>query len=208
MARRSDHSRDELYDLALAAAREIAEKEGLRGLTARRIAGEIGYSPGTLYNVFEDLDELIVHLNGRTLDALYEALKGIRLDDDPVIAVRALTEGYIRFVRDHPKLWSILFEHHLPNGQRLPDWHHEKILRLLALLERGLASLFPPGQEEKRHHSARVIWSSLHGMVSLEIGGKLVATESVEGMANSLVINYVAGLRFKAVHSTDPVVPS
>ncbi len=32
MARRSDHSREELYDMALEAARQIAEKEGLRGL--------------------------------------------------------------------------------------------------------------------------------------------------------------------------------
>ncbi len=208
MARRSDHTRDELYEMALAAAREIAAKEGLRGLTARRIAGEIGYSAGTLYNVFEDLDDLILHLNGSTLDALYEALKGIRLDDDPVIAVRALTEGYIRFVRDHPKLWSILFEHHLPDGQRHPDWHREKVLRLLALLERALAPLFSQGQEDRRHHSARVIWSSLHGMVSLEIGGKLVATESVERMADSLATFYVSGLRSRAVHSTDPIIPS
>ena len=47
MARRSDHSREELYDLALSAAREIAEAEGLRGLTARRIAEKIGYTPGS-----------------------------------------------------------------------------------------------------------------------------------------------------------------
>ncbi len=208
MARRSDHTRDELYEMALAAAREIAEKDGLRGLTARRIAREIGYSPGTLYNVFEDLDDLIVHLNGSTLDTLYEALENIGLDDDPAIAVRALTEGYIRFVRDHPKLWSILFEHHLPDGRLLPNWHHEKIMRLLALLERALAPLFSPGREDLRHHSARVIWSSLHGMVSLEIGGKLVATESVEGMADSLVTNFVAGLRNGPTRSTDPTIPS
>ena len=74
MARRNDHSREELYQLALGAARDIAEAEGLRGLTARRIAAEIGYSVGTLYNVFVNLDDLIIHLNGSTLDQLYKAL--------------------------------------------------------------------------------------------------------------------------------------
>ena len=44
--------------MAMAAAREIAEKEGLRGLTARRIAREIGYTVGTLYNLFDNLDDL------------------------------------------------------------------------------------------------------------------------------------------------------
>ena len=43
-------------------------------------------------------------------------------------------------------------------------------------------------------------------MVSLEIGGKLVATESVEAMAESLVANFVAGLRYGAALSTDPTI--
>ena len=47
MARRSDHSREELYDLALSAAREIAEAEGLRGLTARRVSNFLRNSPGS-----------------------------------------------------------------------------------------------------------------------------------------------------------------
>ena len=53
MARRSDHSREELYDLALESARVIAEIEGLRGLAARRIARDIGYTVGTIYNLFD-----------------------------------------------------------------------------------------------------------------------------------------------------------
>ncbi len=184
--------------MALEAAREIAEGEGLRGLAARRIARKIGYTVGTLYNLFDDLDDLIVHLNGRTLDALYDNFSKLRLADDPEIAVRALVEGYVGFTRDHPKLWSILFEHHIPDGKELPGWHDEKIARLLGLLEQALAPLFPPGQEAERHHSARVIWSSVHGICSLESAGKLVKTESVEALSESLVSNYLAGLRYEA----------
>jgi AcrR family transcriptional regulator len=202
MARRSDHSREELYAMALTAAREIAETEGLRGLTARRIAGRIGYSAGTLYNLFENLDELIVRLNGDTLDELYRAMAGERLDEKPEAALRTLAAGYIRFTREHSKLWSILFEHHLPEGQELPAWHHEKIQRLLGLVKGALAPLFPEGQEDQREHSARVLWSSLHGICSLESAGKLVVTESVEALADSLVTNYVAGLRYRSSPST------
>ena len=188
--------------MALAAARDIAEKEGLRGLKARRIARDIGYTIGTLYNLFEDLDDLIVHLNGRTLDALYEACASVESDDEPEAAARALAECYIRFTRDHPKLWNILFEHHLPDGRELPQWHREKIGRLLGLLERTLAPLFPPGQEAERHHSARVLWSSLHGICSLESTEKLVKTESVEAMSDTLISNYLAGLRSNLSRST------
>ena len=157
MGRRSDHSRDELYAMALKAARDIAEEEGLRGLTTRRIAQKIGYTVGTLYNVFENLDDLILHLNGTTLAPLHEVCSEVGLDDEPEVAVQALTECYIRFIREHPKRWSILFEHHLPDGRELPEWHNEKVGRLLGLLERALAPLFAPGQESERHQPARVL---------------------------------------------------
>ncbi len=195
MARRSDHSREELYDMALEAARQIAEKEGLRGLKARRIAREIGYTIGTLYNLFEDLDDLIIHLNGRTLDDLYQVFARVKLDGEPDAATRALAACYIQFTRSHPKLWNILFEHHLPDGRELPEWHNEKIGQLLDVVERALAPLFPAGQEVERHHCARVLWSSLHGICSLEGKDKLIKTETVEALSDSLISNYLAGLR-------------
>ncbi len=46
-----------------------------------------------------------------------------------------------------------------------------------------------------RHHSARVLWSSLHGICSLESAGKLVKTESVEVMSETLISIFLAGLR-------------
>ncbi|MEE8279445.1 MAG: TetR/AcrR family transcriptional regulator [Alphaproteobacteria bacterium] len=206
MARRSDHSRDELYEMALAAAREIAEAEGLRGLTARRVAAKIGYSAGTLYNLFENLDDLIVHLNGGTLDALYEALADARPDGEPEAALGAMARTYIGFTGAHPNLWNILFEHRLPEGQELPEGHHAKVRRLLGLLEGALAPLFPPGRERERLHSARVLWCGLHGICSLTSAG--ASPESATAMANSLVTNYVAGLRYGNARATGPLRPA
>ena len=195
MGRRSDHSREELYEMALSAAREIAGEFGLDGLTIRRIAGRIGYSHGTLYNLFDDLDELIIRLNGRTLDDLYEALAAVPGDSDPEAGLLALAQGYIAFTRANAKLWNLLFEHHLPGDRLLPDWHHQKIARLLGLMDGCLVPFFGPGREAERNHTARVIWSSLHGMCSLETGKKLIPGETSEAMATSLVKIYLAGLR-------------
>jgi AcrR family transcriptional regulator len=195
MGRRSDHSREELFELALTAAREIVQERGLDGLTIRRIAGKIGYSHGTLYNLFDDLDELILILNGRTLDALYDTLVAIPTYSDPEADLLALAPGYFAFTRENAKLWNLLFVHHLPDYQPLPDWHHQKVGRLLGLMDRCLAPLFGPGREAERLHTARVIWSSLHGICSLETQRKLIPGDSTEAMATSLVKNYLAGLR-------------
>ncbi len=196
MARRTDQSRDELRSMALAAARKIGESEGLRGLTARRVAGKVGCSVGTLYNLFDNLNDLIVQLKGTTLDALYETLAAALTAKKPEAALRDMAGVYIRFTRDHPKLWNILLEHSLPEGQNLPDWYHGKVKRLLGLVEEALAPLFTPRQEKQRFQAACVLWSGLHGICSLASTGTLgvVTSESVEAMADSLATNYVTGL--------------
>lgn len=194
MGRRSDHSREELYGLALDAAERVLEAEGPKNLTVRKVAGEIGYSHGTLYNIFADLDDLIIHLNGRTLDALYRALKDIPLDGESEAALKRLGGGYIAFTRRHRNRWSLLFGHHLPEGRELPQWHYDKVLRLLALVEAALSPLFPPGKETERVHSARVLWSALHGICSLEDDRKLAKHESVEALSGSLIAFYIGGL--------------
>lgn len=198
MGRRSDHSRDELRAMALAAAQKIAEDEGLRGLSARRITRDIGYTTGTFYSLFENFDDLVLHLNGTTLDSLYDACAAVVLNEEPEVALHQLADCYIGFTRAHAKRWNILFEHRLPDGEVQPDWYKEKILRLLALIETALAPLFPPGQEAERLHAARVLWSSLHGICSLEVVDKLVSTETVESLAYSLIENFLAGLRSNA----------
>ncbi len=194
MGRRSDHSREELHGLALEAAEAIVEADGLAGLTVRKVAGRIGYSHGTLYNLFADLDDLIVHLRGRTLDALDAALRGIPLDGGPEAALHRLAEGYIAFTRRHAARWSLLIEHHLPEGRELPEWHGEKVERLLSLPEAAFAPLFPEGREGERKHSAWVLWSALHGICSLEAGSKFGPHESVEVLTRTLIAVYVRGL--------------
>ena len=63
MARRKDHTREELTQLAIKAGRELVVEKGSAALTARNVAQAIGYTPGTLYNVFENIDALVAAIN-------------------------------------------------------------------------------------------------------------------------------------------------
>ena len=76
MARRSDHSREELRAMALKAGREIIMEQGVKNLTTRAVAKRMGYSPGTLYMLFENADDLKFAINVGTLVELRH-----RLDD-------------------------------------------------------------------------------------------------------------------------------
>jgi len=197
MARRSDHSRDELKALILDCARGIAEEEGLRGLTARRIAAKIGYAPGTIYNLFSNLDDLILQLRGETLDTLYDYLSSKVVNGEPEAILINIAQNYITFVSKHANLWGIMFEHKLPDSFKVPDWYHNKSLRLLKLGENAIATFFSPEQDEDRLHHAQILWASLHGICSVQIAGKLVKKESAELMVQSLITKYVEGLRYE-----------
>jgi len=194
MARRSDHTREELKRIALDAAHRITKQEGLRGLRARQIARDIGYTVGTLYNLFGDFDDLIVHMNGETLDALFETCAGAPSSNDPVRYLEALAERYLDFTHSHPKQWSAIFEHKLPFNRPQPEWFTEKIVKLMALEERALAPLFPDGNPEEVHHHARVLWTSLFGMALVESAGRLPEGETARSLVRSLIETYVAGL--------------
>ena len=179
------------------AERLLAER-GLAGLTARRLAKAIGYTPGTLYNLFENLDGLILEVNAATLERLRGQVEAIAArETDPEAALLAMARAYIADVRTHPGLWSTLFEHRMPEGQALPDWYQAEIARAFAPLESVLEPLFEAEDSAARRRSARVLWSSLHGMTSLFHSGKLgnVTDQSAEDMAEDLIHNYLQGLR-------------
>lgn len=193
MARRSDHAPEELKRLALMAARSIASEEGLRGLTVRRVADSIGYAPGTLYNLFANLDDLIVQINGATLDALAIVLLEAAGGELPARPDR-LVEAYFDFVESHPRLWSMLFEHRLPEGVDLPDWYRPKLAALIALVADALGPLMPDKTEDARAAATVTMWAGLHGISTLAVSSKLtlVAETSPRHLGHLLVQRMLA----------------
>lgn len=197
MARRSDHSRQELYEMVMDTARTIVEQDGLRNLTARNIAAAIGYSPGTLYNLFENLDELIIHLNATTLDALYDAISSAKRTGEPEKDLKAMLRIYLAFLEENTALWTAIFEFRSPGEDHLPDWYREKVGKLMTSVEEAIAPLFADGESAARQQAAGILWSSLHGVCTLAKDGRLclISDQSKPQMAESLIVNFLAGLR-------------
>ena len=194
LARRSDHTREELRELALAAAEELAEREGLPGITARGVARRIGYTVGTIYNVFDNLDDLIRQVNGRTLDALYGALTAGGEVEAPEAALRRLARRYIEFVRAHPRRWAAVLEYEPQSPTEPPDWYRTKTTRLFALTEHAIAGFLPAADHALRRRHAHILWSALYGMQAVEQTGGLPTGESLTGLVDTLVDTYLAGL--------------
>ena len=199
MARRNDHTRDELRALILEAAWSTIEKEGFEGLTARHIAKQIGYAPGTIYNLFDSMDDLYQQLNARTLDLLYEALSSPACNKShqtPVQNIKKMAALYMAFAQKNKPYWLLLFNHYLSEEQTSKDWYQKKIGRLFLPLENLLEPLFTTEQAQKRKTAARVLWASVHGLCILQETGKISVTSeksSAPDMLEYLINTFVAG---------------
>ena len=196
MGRRHDHSPEALKALALSAAQEILKRHGLSGLTVRRIAEEIGYSPGTLYNHFDNLDDLLLQVNAQTLGKLLRRLVEVsRQEGAPEAVLRAMARAYIEESRAEPALWAAIFEHRMARDG-LPSWYAAYLVRLFEPLEQALLPILPDSHRA-RHRTARILWSAVHGITLLAARGSLdvVASIPAEEMADELVATFLAGLK-------------
>ncbi len=202
MGRRSVHTAEQLREVILEASISILQEQGLQGLSAREIARRIEYSPGTLYNIFQNLDDIILTIEGRMLDGLSAALDALPDETDPRLQVRSLAHAYLGYSHAHPKLWNLLFEHHLPAGQDVPAWYKTKLESLLARVEGAVRPLLPDASADAIKRSARVLWAGVHGITSLSTADKLanITTDSAAPLIDDLVGLYLAGL--EAQHRT------
>jgi AcrR family transcriptional regulator len=201
MGRRSSHTPQQIRALILDAAQEIIEAQGLAGLSAREIARRIGYSPGTIYNIFVNLDDVVLNVEGRVLDALDRRLSEVEPGSDGAVAgagdgLIRIARAYLAFTQEKPRLWNLLFEHHMPRGAELPAWYQQKLEGLTAQIERALAPYFPSGSEDERRRAAWALWAGVHGITSLSTADKLsvVRTETAGRLIDDLIGTYLAGL--------------
>jgi AcrR family transcriptional regulator len=196
MARRSDHSRDEIREMALEAAVSILEQEGAKKLTARNVANSIGYTVGTLYLVFRNLDDMVLHLNARTLDDLHDWLMA-RSDAGaaPQQQLQTLADAYIDYAVSHTARWNLLFEAIAGDDENLPDWYLQRLGKVFGLIETALTPLTDHQGHEAIVQAARVLWASVHGICTLRIRHRLdlAGGQSTGEMAAMLIHNFLAG---------------
>ena len=94
---RREREREEVRRKILTAARDLFATEGYERVTMRRIADAIEYSATTIYNHFEDKDDLVHALCQEDFTRLFQHLQETPPPADPVEAVRQLGLAYARF---------------------------------------------------------------------------------------------------------------
>jgi AcrR family transcriptional regulator len=162
MGRRSDHTRSELRQLFVEEGRRQLAEVGLAGFSARDVAKRVGYSIGTVYNVFGSYDGLILAINARTLE-LWTASLRARLAEAGEDRIACMVSAYFEFAVAHPKAWIAIYEHHMADGGPAPDWYQEVVAGLMGVVGAEIAAVLPGVDPARTMALARSLVATVHG---------------------------------------------
>jgi len=166
---------------------------GFARFSAREVAKRIGYSIGTLYNVFGSYDRLILAINARTLEdwARYVETQLVRAQGD---RLRVLIDAYFHFARTHRHAWQALYDHRLPPGEPAPDTYKKRLAALTGLIIREVAAALPPSCSAQAPPIARSCLATVHGHCAFMLDGTfdLLGEDDPAGAAYARICETIA----------------
>jgi AcrR family transcriptional regulator len=140
------------------AARELAEADGWPAVTIRRLAGELGVTQPVVYSAFAGRQAIVDAVALEGFGELAATLAAV--DPSPRERMRA----YLDFAAAHPRVYEAMFS--MPSGLAFAADDTPEPLRLAFS---RIHEAFPDADGTR----AEVAWSALHGLATLQAGGRL-----------------------------------
>lgn len=169
---RREKIRQKVHQSILDAAKKLFLKHGYEGVSMRQVAEQVGYTPTTIYLYFEDKDDLLFAVVDQAFDIFAHDLQSAYdSTSDPILRLRALGYAYIRFGRQNPEAYQMIFMQRpdflmkWKSGTKQPRGASLKILNQ-AMQQAQDAGTIPSAD---LNHQSDFMWAAVHGAVSLSI---------------------------------------
>jgi AcrR family transcriptional regulator len=163
----------ELINASLA----ILSKVGAEGLSLREAARRIGVNHRAVYRHYEDKRALLAAIAeggyrelGSDMRAAIVAVREAGADRRATFL--AIAEAYLRFAQREPARFQVMFGPRLNIDERFPSLE-ESIRVAVDVLRTELRSIGPQAPSRIRRDLGITLWSSIHGMTSLVLGGRI-----------------------------------
>ena len=171
---RKERNAQKMRQRILKAAMDIFAKEGYEGVSMRRIADKIEYSPGTIYRYFENKCDIMLQLCYHG----FERLLGLQFELDkitnPVERIKVEGRYYVTFALENPELYELMFatrEIIKQPGDAEESVARKSFGKFAEHVQQCIdAGFFSGGDAETL---AVALWAALHGLSSLLIKDQL-----------------------------------
>jgi len=173
---RREREKSETRDKILDAARELFVAEGFEGVSMRKVAEKIEYSPTAIYVHFSDKQELFRELCHQDYARLAEVFQSSAMSTEPVERLRQIGATYVDFGTRYPNHYKFMFMtphpvHELDEVDREVMGNPE--MDAYAFLKWAVQQALAAGcfREELNDTEliSQTLWASVHGVISLQI---------------------------------------
>ena len=196
MARKTAERREDLRRTLIDSAEKTIADKGIAALKARDLAADAGCAVGAIYNVFADLNELVMAVNGRTFRRLGAEVSASLAGRDlaPRDSLVVMSQAYLHFAMRNNRSWRALFDLEMSTDSAVPAWYLEELGQLFALIATPLRRLFPNWDANEIDLMTRTLFSSVHGIVLLGLEKRIsgVPQAQIERMITLLLRNVTA----------------
>jgi AcrR family transcriptional regulator len=166
--RRKQLLRQKILDVS----REILLSQGFAGLTMRRVAEAIDYSPAAIYLHFQSREQIAQELCFAGLKRLYERLQSVPAKD-PMTRLAGYARAYLEYAQSDPETYRLIFmaDPQLSKAvftRRDSSGDGAAALGLIVAAFTELRS-GPKKTDTKPIELAELLLAGLHGLASLRI---------------------------------------
>lgn len=157
----------------------------------------IGYSPGTLYNIFQNLDDVLLTLQIQLLSEIVDNLKSVQMGQDGERNIKALTSAYVDFAMANRRLWNLLFAHNLPPPIALPAAFYDHTKAISDMVSIALEPLAAGVPADKLDTMSRAYWAGIHGITAIAATekGMFLTPATAQTYSNEITTAFVKALR-------------
>jgi len=201
--------KEALIDVAMA----LLEENQLARISLRRLSKEVGITPSAVYNHFVDKDALMLAIKTRVYEDFNRFFESrSSLTNNPEQALMEICLAYYHYSRQQPARFNFLFGSVLPQEWSTPETV-EVSCRCIVRTRKLVLGIYEkyqiPCEEEDVVNATLLVWSGLHGIVTLRNSGSiqaavtyqdwpsacaLEADSEVEGIIETHVQNLVNGI--------------
>ena len=173
VAERKIREKEELREQILKAAKRLFIERGFEKTSIRNIADEIEYSPGIIYHYFQDRNEIFHALHEEGFQELRKRLEILAAVEDPMSRIKAMGKIYIQFALENTDMYDLMFIIEAPIDfiEKRDDICWTEGDTTFNFLRSTIQQCMQQGHFKGHNLEALsfMIWSTVHGMVSLKI---------------------------------------
>ena len=186
----------DLKNALIQAGVEILAREGVSGLSLRKVAKQAGVSHAAPYSHFADKQALIAAISTEGFKQLFSQIQSVfaAYKDDPQSLLIETGWTYLQFALNEPDRFKLMFSSVLEKEKDYPDFveiSQNNFRQLVEIVERcQQAHVLKDGEPDL---IALSVWGTVHGFISLLLEGQISHTVLEKASLKEILVFIIQG---------------